>query len=428
VHVDVAVVGAGPAGSVAALLAARGGARVALIDKAAFPRDKACGDLVGPRGVRLLEELGVTVPGVGRAGEMLVVGPTGRQVRLPAPPGPAYADHAWIAPRRSFDDQLRAAALDADVIPVHARCTGLTGSSGDRPVRVRWQQSVRAEPIDADFVVGADGATSTIARSGGLVDDRASLWAFALRGYLPGYLPEPVIALRDEEPWHAFPGYGWAFPGPDGALNVGVGVGLGADRRAAGLAGKRLGVVVEQLHRAGFLDRPDRLSQRAGGWLRVGGVGVAAAKGRVLLVGDAAALVNPLQGEGIAPAMHSAQLAVQAVLDHPAWAADTYRAALRESYRRYFAAAVTLHTAMLRRPVLTAALGRVMTIPGLRRAIAATWSLSWNDLVDGAAPSVPATNARLLRSTIACIGANHYRNVATGPNQPERSSSITKGE
>ncbi|MGH9231125.1 MAG: FAD-dependent oxidoreductase [Acidimicrobiales bacterium] len=51
---DVAVIGAGPAGSVAALVLARAGARVALVDKAAFPRDKACGDLVGPRGVRVL--------------------------------------------------------------------------------------------------------------------------------------------------------------------------------------------------------------------------------------------------------------------------------------------------------------------------------------------------------------------------------------
>ena len=59
---DALVVGAGPAGSVAALVLARAGARVALLDKATFPRDKACGDLVGPRGVRLLEELRLDIP------------------------------------------------------------------------------------------------------------------------------------------------------------------------------------------------------------------------------------------------------------------------------------------------------------------------------------------------------------------------------
>ena len=59
---DVAVVGSGPGGSVAALELARHGARVALVDKAAFPRDKACGDIVGPRGLQVLRDLGVALP------------------------------------------------------------------------------------------------------------------------------------------------------------------------------------------------------------------------------------------------------------------------------------------------------------------------------------------------------------------------------
>ncbi len=59
---DALVVGAGPAGSVAALVLARGGARVALLDKARFPRDKACGDLVGPRELQVLADLGIEEP------------------------------------------------------------------------------------------------------------------------------------------------------------------------------------------------------------------------------------------------------------------------------------------------------------------------------------------------------------------------------
>ena len=80
---DVLVIGAGPAGSVAALVLARGGARVALVDKARFPRDKACGDLVGPRGVQLLSDLAIESPPAATVGDMVVVGPTGRRVRLP---------------------------------------------------------------------------------------------------------------------------------------------------------------------------------------------------------------------------------------------------------------------------------------------------------------------------------------------------------
>src|SRR4029079_14551658 len=83
----VVVVGSGPAGSTAAVVLARGGARVALVDKASFPREKACGDLIGPRGVQVLDGLGIAVHEETRVTDMLVVGPTGKRVRLPAAPG-----------------------------------------------------------------------------------------------------------------------------------------------------------------------------------------------------------------------------------------------------------------------------------------------------------------------------------------------------
>ena len=79
---DALVIGAGPAGSVAALVLARAGARVALVDKARFPRDKACGDLVGPRGVQLLSDLAIEMPTAAIVDDMIVVGPTGRRARV----------------------------------------------------------------------------------------------------------------------------------------------------------------------------------------------------------------------------------------------------------------------------------------------------------------------------------------------------------
>jgi flavin-dependent dehydrogenase len=77
---DLVVVGAGPAGSTAAVVLARGGARVALVDKATFARDKACGDLIGPRGLATLDDLDLGPPDGREVGEMIVVGPTGRRV------------------------------------------------------------------------------------------------------------------------------------------------------------------------------------------------------------------------------------------------------------------------------------------------------------------------------------------------------------
>src|ERR1017187_9843075 len=87
---DAVVAGAGPGRSVAASELARSGARVALVDKARFPRDKACGDLVGPRGVGLLGELGVAPAGGLSLGDMAVIGPLGGRVILPAVPRLTY--------------------------------------------------------------------------------------------------------------------------------------------------------------------------------------------------------------------------------------------------------------------------------------------------------------------------------------------------
>src|SRR6266496_1221236 len=112
-HFDVLVVGSGPAGSVAATVLARGGARVALVDKAKFPRDKACGDLVGPRGVQLLTDLGIDIHGAIAVGDMNVVGPTTRRVRLPCFAGRTYPGHALALPRVDFDAALHEAAVGA---------------------------------------------------------------------------------------------------------------------------------------------------------------------------------------------------------------------------------------------------------------------------------------------------------------------------
>ena len=92
---------------------ARGGARVALVDKATFGRDKACGDLVGPRALALLASFGLTPPAGRQVGQMVVIGPTGRQVPLPARAGRTYPDHGVAVTRLLFDAWLRDAAVDA---------------------------------------------------------------------------------------------------------------------------------------------------------------------------------------------------------------------------------------------------------------------------------------------------------------------------
>lgn len=377
---DVVVAGAGPAGSVAALVLARAGARVALVDKARFPRDKACGDLVGPHGVRALEDLGVTVPDAGQGADMLAVGPHGGRARLPAFPGRTYAGHGIVVPRLALDDALRRAAVEAGATPVRARISGVE-REGTAPA-LRAGDGRR---LAGDVVIGADGALSPVGHLAGMVDPGRALWGFAIRAYVPAEVPLPLVALMDARPWRIYPGYGWLFPGAQGRANVGIGMGLGPRRRPGPLRDD-LDRFCSRLRAAGDLSPQARPGPVTGGWLRMGGAGTAPADGRVLLVGDAAGLVNPLQGEGIAPAMVSARLAAEAVLAGPALAGRRYTESLAAAFGGYFPGACALQSALLRRPALTSAGVRLLTAPAARRIVAGTWSVYWNGLADGARP------------------------------------------
>jgi geranylgeranyl reductase family protein len=389
---DVAVIGAGPAGSVAGLVLARAGARVALVDKAAFPRDKACGDLIGPRGVQVLDELGVRLSGTESVGDMRVVGPTGRSVRLPCRPGTTYPGHGVALPRLALDEALRTAAMDAGCVARTARAGAPILDDG----RLAGFELSDGSRLHADAVIGADGATSRVASAAGLVDERRVLWGFALRAYLDARVDLPTIVLWDEARRRGFPGYGWVFPGSGGQANLGVGVGVLGDRAAAGHAARSLGAFVGVLRRFGLLDDDARLPpDRLGGWLKMGMVGTIPARGRVLLAGDAAGLVNPLQGEGISEALASGRAAAEAVLACPGAPASQYRSFLAQRYAGFHGANATLQAALVRRPRVVAATGRILTAPIVGRAIAGGWAVYWNELLDGASPGGARTTASL---------------------------------
>jgi geranylgeranyl reductase family protein len=364
---------------VAALCLARAGARVVLVDKRSFPRDKACGDLIGPRGVRLLDELGLDVPGARRLGDMIVVAPNGRRALLPALPGVDYPGHALAIPRHEFDAALFGAAIEAGAVHVHDRVVGLADRGGVR--------LAGGAELGADVVVGADGAQSAIAEAAGLVDDQRALWGFALRRYVPAPVDLPHILLWEPERWRLFPGYGWIFPTPDGGANVGLGLAVGADRRESRRAATQFGDFLQHLRAEALLATVPSVDALLGGWLKMGAVGTVPARGNVLLVGDAAGLVNPLQGEGIAQAMASGRAAAEAItVAGPAGASGHYRAALyaMTGHQRRNA---PVQRGIVRHPAAVSVTARVLTAPLVRKALAGGWSLYWNDLVDGAQPS-----------------------------------------
>jgi geranylgeranyl reductase family protein len=389
-HFDALVVGAGPAGSIAATVLARGGARVALVDKAKFPRDKACGDLVGPRGVQVLTDLGIPIRGAIAVGDMNVVGPTTRRVRLPCFPGRTYPGYALAVPRVDFDAELHEVAVEAGAEAFIDRAAeplwgddGLSGFSLSTGTELR-----------ADIIIGADGASSRVATAADLVDRTRVLWGFALRAYVDEHVDLPHIVLWERTPWRAFPGYGWMFPGPDGRANLGLGIGTLSSREGAATVARDLPAFVRTLRGLGLLGSAAPM-RTLGGWLKLGMVGTNPARGRVLLVGDAAGLVNPLQGEGISQAMTSGRAAAEAALADPARAARGYRAYLANTYAPYHSTTAPLHRALLPRPRVVSGVARVVTAPTVGALVAPAWSIFWNDLLDGAQPTVPRAVAAL---------------------------------
>jgi flavin-dependent dehydrogenase len=354
--------------------------------------------------VRLLDDLGLGVPGAPTAGDMIVVGPLGRQVLLPARAGKTYPGHAIVVPRAQFDAKLRTAALDAGAVGLDARVGSVDGG------RVGLDGHGR---IDADFVIGADGATSVTARTTALADPSRALWGFAVRGYLPVEVGTPVISLWNDQPGRAFPGYGWLFPGPDGA-NLGLGLGLGHSRLDSRRAQQQLDAFCAHLVRIGMLEWPPQSPARQlGGWLKMGIVGTRPAAGNVLLVGDAAGLVNPLQGEGISQALASGQAAALAILRDPTTAAESYRRWVDATYGRWASVTAPVHSVLVRNPRQVSRLATVITRPSLGSLVASTWSIYWNDLTDGAVrtPAVVAANAIQHVGRVATIGSSLRRSL-----------------
>ncbi|KUI27660.1 FAD-linked oxidoreductase [Mycobacterium sp. IS-1742] len=334
---DVVVVGAGPAGSSAAAWAARAGRDVLVIDSAQFPRDKACGDGLTPRAVAELERLGlgpwldtrIRHRGLRMSG-------FGADVEVPWP-GPSFPSTGSAVPRTELDDRIRSVAAD----------DGAKMLLGAKAVDVRHDSSGRVDTLvlDSGAEVGvgtlivADGARSTLGRTLGRRWHQQTVYGVAVRGYL--------ASPRSHEPWitshlelrspegKVLPGYGWIFPLGNGEVNIGVGA-LATEKRPADAALRPLMSYYTALRREewGFDGEP-RAPLSA--LLPMGGAVSGVAGPNWMLIGDAAACVNPLNGEGIDYGLETGRLAVDLLGADDL--SQAWPAVLGEHYARGFSVA-----------------------------------------------------------------------------------------
>jgi geranylgeranyl reductase family protein len=272
---DALVVGAGPAGSLAAFHLSRGGARVLLTDKARFPRDKPCG---GGITVRAERQLPFSIDPVVEDDVDLF------ELRL------GYRRHFRRKTGEPLIRMTQRRRLDAFLVE-QAREAGAEFRDGFRP----------DDTIDAEVVIGADGANGTTGRKAGLDDH---LRTVALEGNA-----EVDLERFSGRAWIEFGvvpgGYGWVFPKAD-HVNVGVG-GWHSE-------GPQLRAHLARLCREHGI--PERaLSDVRGHRLTLRRPGSTAARGRLALIGDAAGLVDPVSGDGIYEAVLSARLAAGNALD-----------------------------------------------------------------------------------------------------------------
>jgi geranylgeranyl reductase family protein len=290
----VIVIGAGPAGSLAAYRLAERGAAVLLLDRARFPRDKPCGGGVTVRALRLLpfSVAPVVEDVVDRLELRLRYGPRFERIR--------ERPIAVMTQRRRLDAFLAERAV----------ATGAEFRDGVRATAVMEDETGVAVRVDgqsfrADAVIGADGVNGVTARSLGLAS--APAHGVALEGNVP-------LELVDAERYRGRivfelgvvrGGYGWVFSKRD-HLNVGVG---GWERAARSLRG-----LLGRLCREHAIPE-GRLESVRGYRLPVTPPRAVLARGRGLVVGDAAGLVDPLTGDGIYEAFLSATIAAEETAD-----------------------------------------------------------------------------------------------------------------
>ncbi|KWX19779.1 geranylgeranyl reductase family protein [Mycolicibacterium wolinskyi] len=310
-NADVVVVGAGPAGSAAAAWAARAGRDVLVIDAAQFPRDKACGDGLTPRAVAELERLGmgpwldtrIRHRGLRMSG-------FGADVEVPWP-GPSFPSTGSAVPRTELDDRIRSVAADDGAkMLLGVKAVGVQHDSQGRVDTVLLDDG---SSVSCTELIVADGARSTLGRVLGRAWHKETVYGVAIRGY--------IATPRANEPWitshlelrspegKVLPGYGWIFPLGNGEVNIGVGA-LATSKRPADAALRPLMSYYAGLRREewGFTGEP-----RAGlsALLPMGGAVSGVAGPNWMLIGDAAACVNPLNGEGIDYGLETGRLAAE---------------------------------------------------------------------------------------------------------------------
>ena len=316
---DAIIVGAGPAGSSAAIYCNKLGLNTLLLDKSIFPRDKICGDALSGKSVKILEELDLLQDLDKLDGAIInriIFGNPNHsecELHLNKSLNKRHISHGFVIPRKIFDNYLFKKASDVsnvvsgfnvdDLIYDKSQVIGVKGKS----------TTGEQKKYFGNIVLGADGPYSIVSRKSGLYNSDMNYTAVGLRCYY-----ENVEDLTDQIELHyvneTIPGYFWIFPAGNKKANIGVGL---LKSRAKKKKYNLQQIMKQVINSKNFKHRfkNSNALEKPKGWnLPFGNTKRGNHGNGFLLLGDAAGLVDPFTGEGIGNAMESGKIAADIVL------------------------------------------------------------------------------------------------------------------
>ncbi len=316
-HAEVLIIGGGPSGSSAAYWLAMRGIDVSVIEKKTFPREKTCGDGLTPRSVKQLESMGMSdfLSTKHRYIGLRSVG-FGKTMELPWPNHPDFPSYGYVVTRSDLDlavasnsqgvgaKYLFGAEVSSVVLDDHGAIDHVVVS--DKSDGSKFTAS-------ADYYIVADGANSRVGRALGAARRKGEPIGLAIRTYHSSprhddnYI-ESQLEVRDES-GRVMPGYGWIFPLGDGRVNVGFGLLTNRSRWKSINTSNELNRYIAAAPGYWALSKDSELQPPTGGKLPMGH-SIEPISGRnFLVIGDAAASINPFNGEGISYGYETGRIA-----------------------------------------------------------------------------------------------------------------------